>query len=120
VTVTEFTIVFNMDRFDIPQPTRNECTIRIKSSPHGVFWFEQHDFHLSYAPFLRALPPELQMSRAAVEVNRYGPLLNPTVLCFVDRPCLWFQCSVTVPVYCSHHFRMKSSGCTACSRMHCL
>jgi hypothetical protein len=82
VTVTEFTCAFIMDRFDIPQPTRNECTIRIKSSPHGVFWFEQHDFHLSYAPFLKALPPELQMSRAAVEVNRYGSLLNPTVLCF--------------------------------------
>jgi hypothetical protein len=82
VTVAEFTSVLNLARFDIPQPTRNECTICIKSSPHGVFWFEQHDFHLSYAPFLKALPPELQMSRAAVEVNRYGSLLNPTVLCF--------------------------------------
>jgi hypothetical protein len=88
VTAAEFTSVFNMDRFDIPQPTRNECTIRIRNSPHGAFWFEQHDFHLSYAPFLRDLPPELQMSRAAVEVNRYGSLLSPTVFGFAGSAVL--------------------------------
>jgi hypothetical protein len=59
-------------RFDIPPPTVGECEIRIKHNPQHAYRFQQHDFHLSYAPFLKALPAELQMTRAALEVNRYG------------------------------------------------
>jgi hypothetical protein len=47
-----------------------ECEIRIKRNPQHAYRFQQHDFHLSYAPFLKALPAELQMTRAALEVNR--------------------------------------------------
>eukprot|EP00601_Ochromonadales_sp_CCMP2298_P007227 CAMPEP_0173198682 /NCGR_PEP_ID=MMETSP1141-20130122/16815_1 /TAXON_ID=483371 /ORGANISM="non described non described, Strain CCMP2298" /LENGTH=208 /DNA_ID=CAMNT_0014123487 /DNA_START=13 /DNA_END=639 /DNA_ORIENTATION=- len=37
----------------------------------GVRWhFEQHDFHTSFMHFLLDVPPNLQMTRAALEVNR--------------------------------------------------
>lgn len=49
-------------------PTVNDSTISIGA--HS-FLFEQHDFHVNYAPFLKALPPELCMGRSATEVNRY-------------------------------------------------
>lgn len=50
-------------------PTVNDCTLSIGSHQ---YLFEQHDFHISYAPFLKALPLELCMGRAATEVNRFG------------------------------------------------
>eukprot|EP01032_Pedospumella_encystans_P007679 gene7679-9185_t len=54
-------------QFSIPPPTVARHSIYVGNHAHH---FEQHDFHLSFAPFLRTLPPELHMSRAAVEVNR--------------------------------------------------
>ncbi len=35
-----------------------------------AFSFHQDDFSVSFVPFLRTLPPELQVARPAIETNR--------------------------------------------------
>lgn len=57
-------------RFAIPQPSTTTIDVQVGPSKH--LFFLQDDFHTSFAGFLAALPPELQLSRPAVEMNRYG------------------------------------------------
>jgi hypothetical protein len=58
-------------RFNIPQPSTT--TIDVKLGTRHYF-FLQDDFLTSYSGFLSMLPPELQLSQSATEMNRYVAL----------------------------------------------
>lgn len=64
-------------------PTVSEASVTVGA--HS-YMFEQHDFHISYAPFLKALPPELCMGRSATEVNRF--------VCLIEDEFLLLCCKV--------------------------
>ena len=62
-------LIFMWDRFSIPPPSTTYVEVNFGGN---VYSFLQDDFHTSYAGFLTMLPPELQISRAATEMNRYA------------------------------------------------
>lgn len=54
-------------KFYIPMPIKKSLTLHIGGSPWS---FHRDDFSVTFAPFLHALPPDLQLSRPAIETNR--------------------------------------------------
>lgn len=54
-------------RFTIPQPSTTTIDVQVGARHH---FFLQDDFHTSFAGFLTALSPELQLSYSATEMNR--------------------------------------------------
>lgn len=54
-------------RYAVPQPAVSTVDVHI-GTKHYLFY--QDDFHTSFSGFLSTLPPELQLARSAVEVNR--------------------------------------------------
>ena len=53
--------------FQIPVPNRSLYTLKLGN---GSLQFIRDDFHISFAPFIKNLPPELQVCDAAIETNR--------------------------------------------------
>lgn len=54
-------------RYMVPQPSVSTVDVQIGAKHH---FFYQDDFHTSFSGFLSMLPPELQLARSTVEVNR--------------------------------------------------
>lgn len=54
-------------RFVIPHPSQTTIDV-VVGQKH--YFFHQDDFHTSFAGFLSTLPPELQLAKSAVEMNR--------------------------------------------------
>jgi hypothetical protein len=75
-----------MHRFSIPPPSTTTIDVTV-GARH--FFFLQDDFHTSFSGFLATLPPELQLSRAATEMNRwvswFGFVVCDSILCLL-RP----------------------------------
>jgi len=69
-------------RFTIPHPSQTTIDV-VVGQKH--YFFHQDDFHTSFAGFLSALPPELQLAKSAVEMNRY--LMNISTLLFFFPFC---------------------------------
>ena len=57
----------SLDKFHIPLPTRSLLEIKLGRVKVN---FIRDDFHISFTPFLRRLPAELQVCRSANEANR--------------------------------------------------
>ena len=55
-------------KFSPPNPVQSSMQFALSRS--AKFGFRCDDFHISFSPFLKALPPDLQMARPAVETNR--------------------------------------------------
>jgi hypothetical protein len=70
VTVPDIEItqkVAELERFAIPAPYISSYALAVGRETYA---FERLDFHVTFSNFLKDLPPELQMARSAVEVNR--------------------------------------------------
>lgn len=70
VTVPDIEIcskITQMERFAIPSPYITSYALAIGME---TYMFQRLDFHVTFSNFLKDMPPELQMARSAVEVNR--------------------------------------------------
>lgn len=52
------------------QPFVSQFELRLPLAAGSLMYFRRFDHHVSFVPFLRAIPPGLQISRGALETNR--------------------------------------------------